>query len=66
MIESDLINGGKAFIAGGRVLVQCRDCGKVVRLDKYFLGSLHICSLERAQEADASRRQAEENKRYGA
>ncbi len=66
MSDGNFINEGKPFIVGRRVVAQCQACGKIVRLDKPFLGSLHICSLERAQEADASRRQAEENKRYGA
>jgi hypothetical protein len=31
-------------IVGGKLMSVCPDCGQVVRLDKPFLGSLHICT----------------------
>lgn len=32
------------FIVGNKLMGQCAACGKIVRIDKPFLGSLHICN----------------------
>jgi hypothetical protein len=31
-------------VIGGKLMTVCPDCGQIVRLDKPFLGSLHICT----------------------
>ena len=31
------------FVAGNGVYVECRWCGKIVRLNKFLFGSLHFC-----------------------
>jgi hypothetical protein len=31
------------IVAGGKLYAQCPDCGKLVRVNKPILGSLHIC-----------------------
>lgn len=40
------------FIVGNKLMAVCRDCGKVVRVDKPIIGSLHVCTLEAAQRQD--------------
>lgn len=34
------------IIAGNKIYDYCRDCGKLVRLNKPFFGDLHICLTE--------------------
>lgn len=31
------------IVTNGKIYCQCKDCGKLVRLNKAFFGSLHIC-----------------------
>lgn len=39
------------IIAGNGIYENCHDCGKLVKINKFFFGSLHSClgSQERAQ-----------------
>jgi len=32
------------FIVGNKLMAQCGNCGKIVRIDKPLFGGLHICS----------------------
>ena len=34
----------KSKVVGGRLLAVCQNCGKIIRADKPFLGSFHICT----------------------
>lgn len=33
------------FIVGNKLMAVCKDCGSIVRVDKPFIGSLHVCAL---------------------
>ena len=41
---SNLPNG--MFIVGKKLMVKCGGCGRIVRVDKPFIGSLHVCLTE--------------------
>ena len=41
---SELIRDGTVTVAGNGMYATCRNCGKTVKLNKFFLGSLHICT----------------------
>lgn len=46
-------------IVGGKLMSACPDCGQIVRLDKPFVGSLHICTTPEERKmyaAEISRR----------
>lgn len=32
-------------VIGNKIYEVCRDCGKVVQINKSFIGGLHICTL---------------------
>ncbi len=34
---------GKPVVIEGRIFMLCPDCKKLIRMDKPFFGSLHIC-----------------------
>jgi len=34
---------GVQYVIDGKVMAICSDCGKLVRVDKPFLGSIHYC-----------------------
>lgn len=44
------------FVVGNQLYTQCGACGKVIRLNKPILGSLHICLTD--EELAAKNRQA--------
>lgn len=44
------------FIVGNKLMAVCRDCEKVIRVDKPIFGSLHICLT---QEEKQIKQQAE-------
>jgi len=31
------------FVVGNKLMTKCKICGKIIRIDKPFLGSLHFC-----------------------
>jgi hypothetical protein len=37
------INGMKVYIVGNSMYARCSDCGSLVKLNKFFVGSLHVC-----------------------
>lgn len=34
---------GQIVAVGGKLYGRCADCGEIVRVDKWLLGSLHYC-----------------------
>ena len=34
------------FVVGNKLYATCKDCGKMVQVNKLFFGSLHICRTE--------------------
>ena len=40
-INNNLPDG--CFIVGNKLMAVCAKCGNMVRIDKPFVGSLHIC-----------------------
>ena len=46
---------GKHLVVGGKIYAYCHWCGKMVRLNKLILGSLHICLTEEEKDAKAKR-----------
>ncbi len=46
---------GYVIMVGHRALQMCSDCGKIVRINKPFLGSMHLCSEERAEQERQAR-----------
>ena len=43
-MKNNIPNG--CFVVGKAIMCHCKDCGKLVRLNKLLLGSLHICLTE--------------------
>lgn len=43
------------FIVGKKLMMQCAACGKIVRVDKAIIGSMHICVDEQEQQQDIQR-----------
>ena len=35
---------GKPFLVGKKLMVQCSNCLKIIRIDKPIIGSLHVCN----------------------
>ena len=33
------------FVVGNKLMGKCYDCGKIIRIDKPILGSIHLCLL---------------------
>ena len=33
------------FVVGNKLMGKCFDCGKIIRIDKPVLGSMHLCVL---------------------
>lgn len=38
---------GQIVVIGTRLYGRCADCGAIVRLNKWVLGSLHVCAEDR-------------------
>ena len=36
-------------VIGGKLMAVCRNCGKIIRLDKPLFGSIHVCATEEEQ-----------------
>jgi len=37
---------GEIITIGGKLMTICRDCGKLIRMDKPIFGSWHICATD--------------------
>ena len=35
-----------AFVVGSKIYCKCDDCGKLVQLNKFILGDVHLCLTE--------------------
>ena len=44
MSETDLPHG--FWVVGNKMYGVCSDCGKVICVNKFILGSLHVCASE--------------------
>ena len=42
------------FVVGNGLYMQCRYCEKIVRINKLFFGSMHICLTEEEQKVKDS------------
>lgn len=49
------IRPGSIFTVGNKLMGMCRDCEKIVRMDKPIFGSLHVCLSD--EERNAKRMQ---------
>lgn len=51
---------GHIVFAGGKLWGRCTDCGKIVQLDKFIFGSLHLCIAAREKrKIDSGQRRQE-------
>ncbi len=41
--QEERLLAGEVVVSGGHALAQCQKCGKIVRLTKWLVGSLHVC-----------------------
>ncbi len=39
------------LVVGGKIYAQCKWCHKIIRINKPFFGSFHICLTEEEREA---------------
>lgn len=51
MKEAQLINlkPGQVVAVGGKLYGRCAGCGEIVCINKWLLGSLHLCAAEEAE-----------------
>ncbi len=40
---SERLRCGEIVNTGGKLVAMCQECGKIIRLDKPILGSIHLC-----------------------
>jgi len=55
-------NPNKKIVIGNRIYDVCDICGKTVYLNKFLIGSLHICDVQDTSETIAARIQARKEK----
>ena len=36
-------------VVNGKLMAVCRNCGKIIRVDKPLFGSVHVCTTEEEQ-----------------
>ena len=43
----------EAIVTGGKIYMRCPACGKLVRVNKPIIGSLHVCADETDPDEDS-------------
>ncbi len=44
MNDNERLDKGLPVFVNGKVYALCKECGSLVRLNKPFIGSMHLCS----------------------